>query len=149
MVHDAEAPVYENAQAQPRAYLSASPSTAVSFARDDVDRVVLEAGVSGSAMLVLVDSYFPGWHAWVDGEPARIERTAEGFRSVAVAVGDHTIEMRYEPASYRVGLFTSLVALSLVLAAGAALFSFSRASAMARVGRSKATSRGTPSTAKR
>jgi hypothetical protein len=149
LVHDGEVPVYENTQAQPRAYLSTSPGAAVSFTRDEADRVVLEASAPArGATLTLTDSYFPGWRAWVDGRPARIERVGEGFRGVVLAAGSHTVEMRYEPASYRVGLFVSLVALALVLGAGAALFSFSRASAADTLAGSKATSRGVPSTVK-
>jgi hypothetical protein len=148
LVHDGEAPVYENTQVQPRAYLSASPRTPVSFARDDANGVVLKARAPTGTTLVLTDSYFPGWRAWVDEGPARIERVGEGFRGVLLTAGNHTVEMRYEPASYRVGLFVSLVVLALVLGAGVALFSFSRANAADTLAGSKATSRGVPSTAK-
>jgi hypothetical protein len=208
LVHDGEAPVYENTRVQPRAYLelplvdhgsqraevggaglslppppegrpqaplvrrgmpegvqvrvqhgagrlkpappdSASSGAAVSFTRDEADHVVLEASAPAQgATLILTDSYFPGWRAWVDRSPARVERVGEGFRGVVLAAGNHTVEMRYRPASYRVGLFVSLVALALVLGAGAALFSFSRASAADTLAGSKATSRGVPSIVK-
>jgi len=55
----------------------------------------------------------------VDGKPAEIERVEGAFRGVRVTAGKHRIEMRYEPGSYRVGMFVSLVALALVV--GAAL----------------------------
>lgn len=68
--------------------------------------------------LVFDESYSPGWHAWVDGSPKAIFRADGLFMAVPMAgEGDHQVVFRYEPGSFRLGLFISL----LFLVAGAAL----------------------------
>jgi hypothetical protein len=60
--------------------------------------------------VVFNESYTPGWHAWVDGTPQPIFRAYGLFMAVAVEAGDHQVDFRYEPASFRFGLFVSLMA---------------------------------------
>ena len=61
--------------------------------------------------MVLTDSFYPGWKATVDGKPASIERVDYVLRGVSIGPGHHTIVMRYQPASWRIGWIVSLVAL--------------------------------------
>lgn len=58
-------------------------------------------------------TYCPGWHAWVDGAPAPILRAYGLFMGVAVTAGDHRVDFRYEPVSFRLGLFLSFIAMAL------------------------------------
>ena len=136
LVRNTEAPIYENREAQPRACLSrgtngvgqACPeqsrrelaSCPVTFTRDDPDVLTLTVNAPADGNLILTDSYYPGWRAWVDGKPSPINRYRDAFRSIPVRAGTHTVEMRYEPATFRLGAFISLVALALL--AGAAVF---------------------------
>jgi hypothetical protein len=122
LAHDSEAPIYENTGAWPRAYFMPEGGGArgvVEFERDEADGVALRVDAIRDGQVRLTDSYYPGWRVWVDGKPAEIERVEGAFRGVRVTAGKHRIEMRYEPGSYRVGMFVSLVALALVV--GAAL----------------------------
>ena len=80
------------------------------------ERVVVHARAARPAMLVLDDLAYPGWKATVDGHSAPIERTDYLLRGVALRPGDHTVEMRYTPVSWRIGWIISAIAL-LVLAA--------------------------------
>jgi uncharacterized membrane protein YfhO len=50
-------------------------------------------------MVILSDTWFPGWHATVDGKPARIYEAYGVLRGVVVERGSHIIEMAYRPAS--------------------------------------------------
>ena len=62
------------------------------------------------------ETYTPGWRAWVDGMPIGIQRADGFFMAVPVDTnGDHQVEFRYEPVAFRLGLFISLVFLSLGL----------------------------------
>jgi hypothetical protein len=71
----------------------------------------------GSGMLVLSDTWYPGWHAQVDGHDAKIERVDYLLRGVRVGPGAHTVEMTYRPLSFRIGWIVSLLtALALALA---------------------------------
>jgi uncharacterized membrane protein YfhO len=75
-------------------------------------------------MVILTDTWFPGWRATVDGRPARIEKAYGAFRGVVVEAGDHTIEMRYRPWSVFIG--ASMTALASLIALAAALTSVRR-----------------------
>jgi hypothetical protein len=137
LAHNADAPIYENTAAQPRARVSSGTNRAgqacpersrrelascpVTFTRDAPDAITLTLDSQQAGQLTLTDSYYPGWRAWVDGRPAPITRYRDAFRSITVPAGKHTIEMRYEPATFRIGLFISLLALALLTAAAAPL----------------------------
>ena len=74
-------------------------------------RVVAAARARTRSLLVLTDVHYPGWKAFVDGRPAEIERVDYLLRGVAVPPGEHRVEFRYEPASWRVGWIVSALAL--------------------------------------
>jgi hypothetical protein len=59
------------------------------------------------ALLVLAESYYPGWMAWVDGAPAEIYRTDIAFRGVAVPAGSHTVRMEFRPAILPISIAVS------------------------------------------
>jgi hypothetical protein len=69
--------------------------------------------------LVLSDSYYPGWHAYVDGQEQPIVRGDVLFRVVHVPAGTHQVTFRFDPASPKLGLAISLGTL-LLLGAGLA-----------------------------
>lgn len=71
-------------------------------------RVTIRAQMGCRGMVILGDSYFPGWTASVDGKPARIWEAYTAVRGVVVEKGVHTIEMRYRPASVYWGLAMTL-----------------------------------------
>ena len=73
-------------------------------------------------MLVLTDSYYPGWKARVYETEVPIARANYGFRAVALPPGKHVVTFRYEPATFRVGLFVALTALALLAAWGMAVY---------------------------
>jgi hypothetical protein len=67
--------------------------------------------------LVVTDSWYPGWRAYVDGVETPVVRGNYLFRAIPVSPGSHQVEMVYEPLSIRVGLAITLVTGALVLAA--------------------------------
>jgi len=79
------------------------------------ERVTLEARVDAPALLVLTDTFFPGWTATVDGAPVTIRRTDHAFRGVELAPGIHRVVFQYRPRSVVVGLTISACALIVVL----------------------------------
>jgi hypothetical protein len=76
------------------------------------ERVVVRARSTGPGVLVLGDNHFPGWKAEVDGRPADVERVDYLFRGVRVGPGAHTVEFRYEPLSWTLGWFVSVLSLA-------------------------------------
>jgi len=94
---------------------SAEPGDDASeFARivvDDLHRVEIEARLASPGLLVLADSYYPGWRATIDGKPARIHATNHLFRGVALEAGRHRVVFDYQPQSVSQGAFASLAGL--------------------------------------
>ena len=81
------------------------------------ERVVATTSADRRSLLVLTDTFYPGWKAAVDGREVPLERVNYFLRGVAVPPGAHRVEMRYEPASFRAGWIISLTtALALVTA---------------------------------
>ena len=73
--------------------------------------VTIHASVNDPGILVLADSYYPGWKAYVDGRETRILKANLFFRAVVLAEGEHVVEFRYEPLSFKIGLAVSLTTL--------------------------------------
>lgn len=73
------------------------------------------AQVPAPAYLVLSEVWYPGWRAWVDDVAAPIYRANFAFRAVYLAsAGEHVVEMRFEPASWRIGaIITAITVLAL------------------------------------
>jgi hypothetical protein len=86
--------------------------------------------------LVVTQNAMPGWRAWVDGKPAGICLADGLFQGVAIKAGDKEVRLSYEPASFRIGLFLSLVSLG-VLGVYAALLRKLNFTAQARSSRGK------------
>jgi uncharacterized membrane protein YfhO len=91
----------------------------VRLTRRNSGRVTLEADMGCRGMVILGDSYFPGWVATVDGKRAKIHEAYATVRGVVIEKGRHTIEMRYLPVSVFAGLLMSLIGV-----VGAAVLSF-------------------------
>jgi hypothetical protein len=80
--------------------------------------VTIRAAMTCRGMVILTDTWFPGWTASVDGRAAKIEKAYGAFRGVVVEAGDHTIEMTYRPWSVFVGAaLTTLAAIIALLCA--------------------------------
>ena len=85
-----------------------APASAVRFARNDPEDVVVEVDAVARGFVVLTDQYFHGWVATVNGQPAPIARANYAFRLVEVPAGRSTVEFRYRPRSLQLGACLSL-----------------------------------------
>ncbi|MBI4518488.1 MAG: YfhO family protein [Deltaproteobacteria bacterium] len=78
--------------------------------------VAIRVGGDSRGLLVLTDQFYPGWEASVDGRPAAIYRADYVFRGVPVPAGEHTVEFRFVPRSFWLGLAVSGTTLLVLLA---------------------------------
>jgi len=84
---------------------------------DSPDRVRIRTQADGWAWLVLLDNYYPGWEALLDGkEPLTIHRAYGTFRAVAVPPGRHRVTFTYRPRPWRSGLLGAFAGLVLLFA---------------------------------
>ncbi|MBN1656779.1 MAG: YfhO family protein [Anaerolineae bacterium] len=92
-----------------------------SLRRDGPAHLTVTVDTAAPGYLVIADTYYPGWQATLDGEPAEIYRANHAFRAVAVPAGSHVVVFEYAPLSFRVGAIVTLC--STLLLAGLAAFS--------------------------
>lgn len=69
--------------------------------------VTIEVNTPISGMVILSDTFFPGWTARVDGEPSRMYRAYYALRGIPVRDGSHQITLRYEPVTFKIGILLS------------------------------------------
>jgi hypothetical protein len=60
-------------------------------------------------LLVLSDTYYPGWKAFVDGIPEKIYQANYAFRAVPLSAGTHKVEFIYDPMSFKLGAGVTLL----------------------------------------
>jgi membrane protein YfhO len=82
---------------------------------DELTRVRVVTESDAPAVLVLTDTWYPGWRAEVDGREAPLLRADHAFRGVAVPAGRHEVVMRFRPRSVAVGAALSALALLAVV----------------------------------
>ena len=63
-------------------------------------RIEVVVTSTNGGVLVLHDTYYPGWLAEVDGRPASIQRAFVLFRGVEVPAGTHRVTFRFAPFSF-------------------------------------------------
>jgi uncharacterized membrane protein YfhO len=57
----------------------------------------------GRALLVMSETYYPGWQAMVNGKAAKIYRVDGDLRGVIVPAGSSRVDFRYRPRSVLIG----------------------------------------------
>ncbi|MGH7150814.1 MAG: hypothetical protein ACREIU_08955, partial [Planctomycetota bacterium] len=86
----------------------------LAFLEDEPNRVRLQVEAGRPALLVLADTFFPGWTARLDGTRVGIVPVAGAVRGVRVPAGSHEVEFRYAPLSFSAGLLLSSLAAALL-----------------------------------
>lgn len=94
------------------------PDAEVIFVKDAPNEVVVRTQSATPALLLLTDTYYPGWIATVDEKPVEILKANGAFRSVWVPAGEHRVEFRFEPPWLRFSLalaFLGIITLGVVI----------------------------------
>ncbi len=76
---------------------------------DGESTVEIDATLAADGLLVLADTFYPGWRATVDGTPAPIYPTNHLFRGVPLSAGTHRVRFDYRPRSLEAGAALSAV----------------------------------------
>ena len=63
------------------------------------NRVRISTDMKCRGLLVLSDTYFPGWEATVDGKREPILEVYGGIRGIVIGGGRHDVDFRYRPTS--------------------------------------------------
>ncbi len=73
------------------------------------NKTIVETESDANTLLFFSDNYFPGWKVSIDGKDATIYRANYTFRAVPVEKGVHTVIFSYQPFSFKLGVYISIV----------------------------------------
>jgi len=80
----------------------------MSWKQDDQEKIVLEYYSNHAGILILSDTFFPGWHAYVDGENTEIFPVNIDQRGILIPKGKHAVVFEFRPTVFIIGLIVSL-----------------------------------------
>jgi hypothetical protein len=83
----------------------------VEVVEENPSRVVVRANLDRPGVVVLGETYYPGWELTIDGEPAPILRVNRMMRGAAVQSGEHELVYTYRPRSFLAGCVGSALGL--------------------------------------
>ncbi|MGH9614614.1 MAG: hypothetical protein ACRD4P_16220, partial [Bryobacteraceae bacterium] len=106
----------------PPALKACQGSDRVSFLNRAASESRIQADLSCDGMVVVSDTWYPGWTAKVDGRSARLWEVDGALRGVLVPKGSHIVDIQYRPRVIYAGAFLSLLGFL-----GALLIAFTRA----------------------
>lgn len=66
-----------------------------------------------AALLVFTDTFYPGWKTAVDGKPAALLPVDGMFRGVLLPTGTHQLTFTYQPRSFFVGRWLTLLGVAI------------------------------------
>jgi Bacterial membrane protein YfhO len=74
-------------------------------------RIEVQVDAAGPGMVVVAQSWYPAWHAYVDGQPTRLWRANDAFQALEVPAGRHQVEIVYQDRMFHLGCLISLATL--------------------------------------
>ncbi len=77
----------------------------------DPQTISIQVKTDTPAILILSESYYPGWQAFIDGQNAPLLRANYILRAVPIPVGQHTVKLIFQPLSFTIGAIISAVTL--------------------------------------
>ncbi len=90
----------------PGALSTASTATII---RENPQVVEIQTQSAAASYLVLLDTFYPGWVATVDGQETPIYRANYLARAIFLPPGEHLVRFEYRPSSFKWGLWLSLL----------------------------------------
>ena len=85
------------------------PSGTCNFQTYSPHEIVIQTDLPALQLLVLSDTFYPGWNAWVDGKPQPVLQVNNMLRGVLITAGQHAVEFFYRPVSCLLGFFLTCV----------------------------------------
>lgn len=71
-------------------------------------KIQILARSSTNVILVLSQTWYPCWHAYLDSKPVPILHANYAFQAIEFPAGEHKVTLIYEDQQYRVGKFISI-----------------------------------------
>jgi uncharacterized membrane protein YfhO len=88
--------------------------------------VSFKTHTNGNRLVFMSDTWYPDWHATIDGHETPIYRANYAFRTIVVPKGEHQIKFEFNDPSYTTGrsvsLFTNVLAILGFIAGAGSLY---------------------------
>ncbi|HTV41669.1 MAG TPA: YfhO family protein [Candidatus Sulfotelmatobacter sp.] len=84
------------------------------IASEKPDELTVEASMPQPGFLLLLDTWYPGWKATVNGLSSPILRADYNFRAVRLPAGKSVVQFSYQPESFRLGMGLFLAGLAII-----------------------------------
>ncbi|MBN2136118.1 MAG: YfhO family protein [Acidobacteria bacterium] len=79
------------------------------------DKIKLKITAPTDGIVVLSDTFFPGWKAFVNGKECEIIRVNYAFRGVEIKNGENEILYVYSPKTLNIGIIISLISIATLI----------------------------------
>lgn len=79
----------------------------VKLIEDQPEKILIKAETGNEGILVLADSYYPGWQALIDNQLTKIFPANINQKAIVVPAGKHQVKFLYTPNSFKLGLLIS------------------------------------------
>ena len=99
---------------------------------------VVNTNASEDRLLIVTASYEDGWEAYVDGQKTDVLPYQDALLSVPVPSGAHTVELKFTPPGWKIGLVASACGLVLFVAMTFVMLSKKKESSAVKTAVSKA-----------
>jgi len=104
--------VYLPAAAQAIVTAGPVPAARVALVHFSAGRIEAEAEAAAPAMVVVAQTYYHPWHAYVDDRPVRLWPANTGFQAFEMPAGKHQLKLVYLDHRFYLGLVISLLTLA-------------------------------------
>ncbi|MFZ0545452.1 MAG: glycosyltransferase family 39 protein, partial [Candidatus Promineifilaceae bacterium] len=90
---------------------SPESEAAVTINAPQPGQLTISLDTETAGYLVVSEWNYPGWRAWIDGEPTPIQQADLALQAIPVPAGAHHIEFRFRPPEVPIGIIISLLTL--------------------------------------
>ncbi len=86
------------------------PAESAAITSRTANTLAVQVQTDAPRLLVIANAFYPGWNAWIDGQPAALLPTNVALQGVVVPPGAHTVTLRFQPRTFYLGAALSLLA---------------------------------------
>jgi hypothetical protein len=80
-----------------------------------INEVSIRSEVSAPSILLLSQTYYPGWKAFVDGQETPVFDADFLLTGIALSPGTHNVEFVFDPRSFKIGALLSAASLIIIV----------------------------------
>lgn len=88
----------------------------ITITEQQPNKIMIATSSTSPGYVVIANTWYPGWSAWVDNQPSTIWKANYLFQAVQIPAGDHHVVVTYRPGIFITGCVISILALIGIIA---------------------------------